>query len=279
MAPDSFRQRINQTVVKSGNAQLVAIYRRAMSGQEGFDRRLYVDALKTAGDEDRLFDALREMTLIESLELCQHWAESDRLPEDARRRQTVQRAVASYRSLGDLRFEQGPPPPSGLRGLFTVWEGESHSETLAQADGNDQDPLNRARQLYLAGRRGRVADQRIAEASKSDHWPERLVARLLRPDLAAAAADHVQWIGAISGVDAGTLEAKVLGTPVEYAQHSERLTLARKGGGAAQRSVGFLEILCAFQGAFVAGGITVEATGEATEAGALELEDAPLEDV
>jgi len=45
-------------------------------------------------------------------------------------------------------------------------------------------------------------------------------------------------------------------------------------GAAAARTRGLLEILCAFQGAFVASGITVDESAEATERTAVEIEDA-----
>ena len=47
---------------------------------------------------------------------------------------------------------------------------------------------------------------------------------------------------------------------------------------AAARTRALLEILCAFQGAFVASGISVDETAEATEPTAVEVEDAgPVE--
>ena len=278
MASATFRQRINDTVVKSGNARLVAIYSKAMGGRDGFDRGLYLEALKKAGDEDQLFECLREMHLLESLEHCQRWAETGRLPTHDRRRQAAERAVAAYRGLGQIAVEQGPAPPSGLRDLFAVWEQEPVSEAQQRDDARAADPLRRARALYRGqGAAGAVHSQ-ASPAADSDDWPVRLVARLQDPALAAR-EDHVQWISALSGIDAAVLQATVAGTPVEYKRFSDLLARARRGGPAAGRGVRLLEILCALQGAFVAtDGDWGEDTREATDQRAIDVgEDAPLD--
>jgi hypothetical protein len=275
MAPAGFRQRINDCVASSGNARLVGVYRKAMAGREGFDRQLYLDALKAAGDEDRLFESLREMRLIDSLDLCQRWSETGRLPQDGRRRRAAERAVEAYRAMGEMTFDEGPAPPDGLRDLFAVWE-EQASPGRSRPDRDAKDPLVRARTLYRDARRGSGPDPQREQAAASDDWPVRLVARLLAPGLAAK-DDHVEWIGAITGADAGVLEAPLLGTPDDYTRHSERL--ARAGaGGVALRSTRLLEVLCAFQGAFVSGGIIADKTDEATDRGAVTTEEAPVED-
>ena len=73
------------------------------------------------------------------------------------------------------------------------------------------------------------------------------------------------------------LSANVFCTPDEYHRYSQRLSKARQGGTATQRQTRFLEILCSLQGAFVSGGITVDGSAEATERGAVTVEDAPVE--
>lgn len=276
LASAAFRQRINETVVRSGNARLVEIYSKAMAGREGFDRQVYLDAVKKAGDEDRLFESLREMKLIESLELCQRWAETGELPKQDRRRQAAQRAVQAYRGLGQVTFEESPTPPAGLRDLLVAWKQQSVSDDQRREDVKAANPLLRARALYLQGLSG-AKDPQAHQAATSDDWPERLVARLLNPALAAV-DDHVQWVGVLTGMDADVLGASLAGTPVDYKRYSDRLAQARRGGPAAERGVRLLEILCAFQGAFVSGDISLEATREATDARAVDVgEDAPLE--
>ena len=274
-------------MVRSGNARLVEIYSKAMAGREGFDRQVYLEAVKKAGDEDRLFESLREMKLIESLELCQRWAETSELPKQDRRRQAVQRAVQAYRGLGQVTFEAGPTPPAGLRDLFVAWKQDSLSDAQRREAAKAADPLLRARALYLQGLPAAASGarlvvppsggQQVQQAATSDDWPVRLVARLLNPALAAA-DDHVQWVGVLTGMDADVLGAPLAGTPVDYKRYSDRLAQARRGGPAAERGVRLLEILCAFQGAFVSGDISLEATREATDARAIDVgEDAPLE--
>jgi hypothetical protein len=276
LASAAFRQRINETVVRSGNTRLVEIYSKAMAGREGFDRQVYLDAIKKAGDEDRLFESLREMKLIESLELCQRWAETGELPRQDRRRQAAERAVYAYRGLGQVTFEEGPTPPAGLRDLLVAWRQESLSDDQRRKAAKAADPLLRARALYLQSISSTNHPQGH-QAATSDDWPLRLAARLRNPALAAA-EDHVQWVGVLTGMDADVLGASLAGTPVDYKRYSDRLVQARRGGPAAERGVRLLEILCAFQGAFVSGDISLEATREATDARAIDVgEDAPLE--
>lgn len=68
------------------------------------------------------------------------------------------------------------------------------------------------------------------------------------------------------------LQTPIGGTPEDYARHSSLLEKAR--GAAAARTQALLEILCAFQGAFVASGISIDETAEATESTAVVVEDA-----
>ncbi|HID77370.1 MAG TPA: hypothetical protein EYP56_15415 [Planctomycetaceae bacterium] len=276
LAPEPFRQRINQTVAESGSARLGEIYRRALAGREGFDRQLYLEALKKAGDEERLFAALGEMTLAEALPLCQRWAENGREPQEPRAREAVRRAVAAYRELGQITVESAPAPPDGLRDLFQVWDQQELSGQELTELQQAEDPLARAQAVYVGARRGPVGHDALQEAARSKDWPLRLVACLLDPALSPG-EDHVRWIGAV-GSDAHWLGARIAGTPQEYAQHSEQLgRLASSGGAVASRLAGLLQILCALQGAFVAGAITAVDAREATGRGAMVVEDAPLE--
>lgn len=162
------------------------------------------------------------------------------------------------------------------------------SDDQRREDAKAAAPLLRARALYLQGLPAATSGarlvvppsggQQVHQAATSDDWPVRLVARLLNPALAAAADDQVQWLGVLTGMDAVVLGASLAGTPVDYKRYSDRLAQARRGGPAAERGVRLLEILCAFQGAFVSGDISLEATREATDARAIDVgEDAPLE--
>ena len=113
-------------------------------------------------------------------------------------------------------------------------------------------------------------------AAASEHWPERLVARLLEPALfSAAVPDHVFWVNACAG-DAALLLAPIDGMPQDYARHVALLSQGRSPIGSRTRA--FLEILCAFQGVFVASSIVIDESTEAADRGAVELEDAPRVD-
>ena len=92
--------------------------------------------------------------------------------------------------------------------------------------------------------------------------------------LAQAGNDHVLWVNACGG-DAGLLQVPILGSPEDYARHSQQLKQAR--GPAAGRVRALLEILCTYQSAFVASSINVEEIIEATEPTATTVEDAPEE--
>ncbi|MDP2708207.1 MAG: hypothetical protein Q8O70_12000, partial [Burkholderiales bacterium] len=134
----------------------------------------------------------------------------------------------------------------------------------------------KARGLYL-GRKGALGDDaRLRAAAASEHWPERLVSRLLEPDLFSEAEhDHVFWINACAG-DASLLLSPIDGMPEDYARHIALLGQAR--GPIRSRTRAYLEILCAFQGVFVASGIVVDESTDAADRGAVEIEDAPRVD-
>jgi len=135
-----------------------------------------------------------------------------------------------------------------------------------------EDPFQKARGFYLGSERGLVDPKRLAEAARSDHWPERLIARLVDPNAPAGAPeDHVLWANACAG-DASLLSASIGGTPEDYARHSALLQQA--SGPAAGRTRALLGILCTFQGVFVAGGITLDETAEPTDRRAVEVEEA-----
>ena len=107
------------------------------------------------------------------------------------------------------------------------------------------------------------------------NWPERLVARLLEPArLSEAERDRVFWVNACAG-DASCCTRRSTACQ-DYARHTALLGQAR--GPIGSRTRAFLEILCAFQGVFVASGIVVDESTEAADRGAVEIEDAPRVD-
>lgn len=271
LAPEPFRARLAQSVAASPDRAIKEAYRRALSSG-AVDQAQGVENLKLVGDEDGLFEQTRALRLLDVLDLCERWTVSPGRPAHPAHRAAVDRAVASYRSLGDFKVEPGPELPDGMVDLFEHWRSEKPSDADLRADLAAEDPFRKARGLYLGQERGLIDAKRLADAAGSEQWPERLIARLVDPAaLAGAKEDHVLWVNACAG-DGALLMAPIGGTPEDYARHSTNLQQA--SGPAAGRTRALLSILCTFQGVFVAGGISVDETGEATDRGAVELEDA-----
>jgi hypothetical protein len=275
MAPEPFRERIARAVAGSPDRRLKDAYRQALVGG-GVDDARSVDSLKRVGDEDGLFEKTKSLRLGAVLDLCERWTANPGRPSRPEQSVVVDRAVTAYRTLGKFQVEPGPELPKGLVDLFEYWRHQKLSDADLRADLQADDPFRKGRGLYLGHERGLVDRQRLAAAAKSEHWPERLVARLVDPaTLAEAKEDHVLWVSACAG-DGALLQTPIGGTPEDYARHSD--LLGRVRGAAAARTRALLEIVCAFQGAFVASGISIDETAEATEPTAVEVEDAgPVE--
>ncbi len=268
MAPEQFRARIAKTVAASPDRNLKSAYCRALHGAD-LDASRRLENLKLVGDEDGLFEMTRSQRLIEVLDLCERWAGITARPNDAGQRRVIERAVTAYRGLGEFNLELGPELPNGLVDIFDWWRSQNPTDSELRADLDAPDPFRKARGLYLGHERGWLDATRIEAAANSEHWPERLVARMVEPTVPAQAdPDHVLWVSACAG-HGSLLNAAIGGTPEDYARHTEWLGKAR--GAAAAQTRGLLEILCAFQGAFVASGITVDESTEATDCHAVEI--------
>ncbi len=275
MAPEPFRARIARTVGASSDRGLLENYRRALSSVTA-DAARNVENLKLVGDEDGLFEVTRSLRLLEVLDLCERWSASAGRPAGTQQRAAVERSLAAYRTLGTFKVEDSPPLPDGLVDIFEWWRNEKPSDAQLRSDLDAPDPFQKARGLYLGREGALVDDARLRAAGASEHWPERLMARLLEPDwFSNAEQDHVFWINACAG-DASLLYSPIDGTPEDYARHIALLGQARGPIGSRMRA--FLEILCAFQGVFVASGIVVDESTEAADRGAVEIEDAPRVD-
>ncbi len=273
LAPEAFRERVQRSVARSEDRHLALAYRRALSGSGSVDADSRLDNLKRVGDEDGLFEALRSLRLAEVLDLCERWAGSAARPTGTQQRAAVERAVTAWRGLGEFKVEPGPRLPDGLVDIFDWWRSQKPCDAELRADLGAPDPFQTARGLYLGHERGLVDGARIAAASNSEHWPERLIARLLDPALLAQAKeDHVLWVSACAG-DASLLNAAIGGTPEDYARHTDLLGKAR--GPAAARSRGLLEILCGFQGVFIASIPTVDEVAESPDPRVPGIENAP----
>lgn len=272
MAPEPLRGRLARTVAASHDRRLKAAYREALAGS-GADTNSNVDNLKRVDDEDGLFESCRSLRLMQVLDLCERWAGIAARPSGASQRAAVDRAVAAYRRLLDVGVGSGPALPAGMTDIFDWWRTHEPDDAQLCADLDADDPFVKARGLYLGHKRGIADTARIAAAAASEHWPERLVARLFDPAFCAQPGeDHVHWASAFA-CDASLLNAMVGGTPEEYARHTALL----EAGQADARDRGLLEILCAFQAVFVGAGITVDASADAAHRHAIEVEDAPDE--
>jgi hypothetical protein len=271
MAPEPLRVRLAQGVAASPDLGIKAAYRRAIAGS-AMDRARSLESLALVGDEDGLFEQARYLTLRETLDLCEHWSSTPARPAHPAQRAAVDRAVDAYRSLGAFQVEPGPELPEGMVDAFVHWRAARPSDSELRADLDAGDPFRKARGLYLGRERGLVGNERLAEAAESEHWPERLAARLLDVSTPAAAGeDQVLWVKTCGG-DSTLLHAPVGGSPEDYSRH--HAALEKTEGEATVRTKALLSILCAFQGVFVAGGITLDETGEAVDRRAVEVEDA-----
>lgn len=272
MAPEPMRERLARAVAASHDRRLKAAYREALAGS-GAETARSVDNLKRVADEDGLFESCRSLRLIQVLDLCERWSGIAARPGGTSQRAAVNRAVAAYRRLQAIEPESSPALPSGMADIFEWWRAQDPGDAQLHAGLDAADPFTKARSLYLGHGRGIADASRIAAAAASEHWPERLMARLVDPAFCAQpGADHVFWASACTA-DAALLDAQVGGTPEEYAHHSALLAAGQAGA----RSLGLLEILCAFQAVFVGAGITVDTGTEAVDCRAIEIEDAPDE--
>jgi len=271
MAPAPLRVRLAQGVAASRDLGIKAAYRRAIAGG-ALDRAQGLESLALVGDEDGLFEQVRHLELLETLDLCERWFGTPGRPSHAVQRAAVDRAVDAYRSLGTFQVEPGPELPDGLVDIFDHWRSERPSDAELCADLGADDPFRKVRGHYLGYERGLVGASSLAGAAESDHWPERLTARLLGFGAETRAGeDPVLWVESCGG-DSSLLHAPVGGSPEDYACH--RAALERTSGPVASRAKALRGILCAFQGVFVAGGITVDETSEAADRRAVEIEDA-----
>ncbi len=272
MAPEPFRESIARTVGASPDRRLLENYRRALSSGTA-DAASNVENLKLVGDEDGLFEVTRSLRLRDVVDLCERWSSSAGRPGGTQQRAAVERALAAHGTLGTFKLERTEPLPEGLVDIFEWWRHENPTDAQLLSDLDSPDPLQKARGLYLGREGGLVDDAQLREATASEHWPQRLVARLLEPELfPETQQDHVFWLNACAG-DASLLLAPIDGMPEDYARYSRLLTQARSPIGSRTRA--FLEILCAFQGVFVANGIVIDEGTETADRGAVEIEDAP----
>ena len=270
MANESRRTIVVQTIQESRDSTLADQLRRASLRVQGMDTGLGLRTLLASGDEDRIVDAVREMNGRELFELCRRWLENGRRPKDPKKRAAVERATKALKDQPKIEIEPASALPAGLEDLFENWSSQKPSDEELRRDLQAQDPLVRARALYLGMERGVVDEATVRVKAASVDWPERLVAAL-RGAHSTADKDHVYWVAACAGEDHGTHAAAVVCGPDEF-QRAEALLarLRTTGTPLARRSAGELEALQAFR-ALEMTGITVFADDSATQKGATEI--------
>ena len=248
LATPEMRKAINEVVLNARDAALADAYRlAAAAGTQQADPQVALRALMASGNEDSLFESVRDMTLTEVLPLCRRWAETKRRPKIERYRAIVDRAVVVFQRLPDLEIEPAPALPAGLQDLFEVWQSETVPDAQLKQELEGGTPLTRARALLLGSQRGWVNEAALRSRAKSPDWLERLVAALRFPD-ALTADEPVQWIKSCVGVEGGLVSAKLVCGP-EEAQRTEALCAAFKQskGRLAERNLALAEILAAFR--------------------------------
>lgn len=271
IAPAALRERMARVVAGSTDRRLKDSYRRALTGGNLDEMRILAN-LKLVGDEDGLFEKTRFLRLGTVLELCERWANNSRRPARVQAQEIIERAVHAYRALGPLPLETVPSLPEGLSDIF---DNQVLINEDLMADLQSKNPVQRVRALYFNHKQGLTDRQIIETTARSEHWLERLVTRLIDANLLLKAREeHVLWVSACAG-EAALLQTPIAGTPEDYHRNSNLLqnTPTTK----APRIHALLDILCAFQGAFVASGITVDDIEEAIDPNAIEIEEAEEE--
>jgi len=277
LATESFRKRLNDVVLKSGNRRLADAYEKALAGRSDFSSDLFIKARTTAGDDPGLFEATKYMTLTGLLDLCKRWAENGWRPPEERQRKLVERAVAAYPRVGSPEIAADAPAPAGTSDLFVSLRKQNLGDREIIAGLDDPGPFVRMRSLYLGAMRNLLPAGRLERAVQGADWPERLAARLSQMG-AASGKDHVEWVNTCAG-SGELLTAPVNCTPDEYEYFGRILhATPATAGEFAGRYRALTEILHAFQSVHAAGRIVVGDDDSAQERGAVQMvdvEDAP----
>jgi hypothetical protein len=277
MAPESFREKLNNVVLKSGSRRLTDAYEKAMAARGDLSSDLVINARKTAGDDNGLFEAAKYMTLTGLLDLCKRWTDNKWRPTEPRYRALVERAVTAYTQVGDLNIATDTPAPEGTVDLFDAFQNDTLNDKQILEGLDDPDPFIRMRSVYLGVLRNLLPAGRLEKAAQSQDWPERLAAKLSH-QVTTTEKDPVTWVNGCTG-SGGLLTAPVNCTPEEYdyfGQILHKTPLTASGFAAKYRAL--TEILHAFQSVHAAGGIVAGDDDSAMEPEALqmtEVEDAP----
>ena len=271
LAPGPLRQRITNVVTQSADRRLIDAFASAVSVCR--DTRTEIEVRKIAGDEDGIVDAARGYGVFELLGLCERWAGMDMRPRDPSRRRAVDRAVVSWKQVGRIMIGERVDPPDGLVDYFTWWEERRLDNETINSGLLASDPLVRAGAAWAGHRSGKLPADRVEGMSKSEHWPERLIANLVDPQRTCLPNEHVWWMGQVHGEIADVLlTATAEGNPSQSEQLRGVLSSCR--GATDQTSTTnrcLAEVLLAFQEHFQRGAIAITADDGASEPGAIRI--------
>ncbi|WP_020586890.1 formylglycine-generating enzyme family protein [Desulfobacter curvatus] len=155
---------------------------------------------------------------------------TDQLPQPVkvyllRRANVVKTAVERFRQIGKIQVIEGERPPADTEDLFLYWEKQNPSEKELKRGLSHPDPFVRMRSLYLGHQKGMVNEARLAQAGKSNDWPERLISRMIHPAIPQdGKRDHVKWVNVCSGMDAEILNTRLNCKPEKYSRYAKKIS-------------------------------------------------------
>lgn len=267
-ASPSQRSRIGTTVFESRNPALIGAYDSVVGKEQ--NPLLILDVLKNAGDHDTLFKRLHGMPFTRVLELLDYWTHEVGRPEEPSARESVEQALAVYRDLLALPVPDETGLPPGTRPLLA--HREAHPVMALAAE----EPFNRAGALYVAAQQGMIPYEQLVGASRNGSWPEKLVARLLAPEIVPEREkEHVCWLEAADNPEARMMSIRMPGSMDDYHYFLDLLAeLECATDPELLRRRALLRIMTIMQRHFLRGVITVDDSDDAPEKSAVETEDA-----
>jgi hypothetical protein len=247
LASSEWKPKIRDHIINSGDGRLIDLFQKAIRTE--LDPTLYVASLKKAGDHQALFKAAKKMTALELLDLLEFWEKNAWKPTDTTIAAVIGKVMEIYKKLGEIEIKPVPALPTGT-GDFLAW---CQQQQLAigdiKKDMNVPNPFIRLRALVLGHEQGLVDAQRWEQAANSDDWPERLGARLSRPQsFAGKNEDHVHWVNICGDIDNRVLAARVECTPNEDEEYTALSHHYKRGGAYHTRGAQILACVQLFQG-------------------------------
>lgn len=191
---------------------------------------------RTSSDDAEL-EACRRLDIFDLLDLCKKWDEDCYISNISSCNQAVENVLTAWRKFDRLELEQGGTLPHGLVDFF-------NSDLQSSIDS-----LDSLKRLHAAVKLKRMP--KVSDLGSIPAWPDRLLARLANPKLAAI-PDHVQWISLADNiVDSLILTTTAEGTPAErHELLNIRNRYASSGSPHAPINCSLAEVLIAFQNYF-----------------------------